>query len=89
MKWPNWLAESNRWKHVVGIFVLSLFGTLLMGIGCVGGMEFKDVHHYNGDNVPFRCWDWKAWDWLDVAAGLIGGMLAVVVHVVVYLIIKY
>lgn len=89
MKWPKWLAESNRWKHLVGIFVVSLFGTLLMGIGFIGGMEFKDVHHYNGDHVPIRCWDWSAWDWFDCLAGLIGGLLAVLVHVAVYLIIKY
>ena len=43
----KWIIESNRWKHLVGVFVVSLFGTLLMGIGCIGGMEFKDVHQYN------------------------------------------
>lgn len=87
MKLPEWLAVSNRWKHLVGVFVVSLFGTLLMGIGCIGGMEFKDVHHYNGDR-PFKYWDWKAWDWLDCLAGLIGGLLAVAVHLVLYIIIK-
>lgn len=72
---PQWLRESNRWKHLVGILVVSFFGTLLMGVGCIGGMEFKDVHHYNGDHVPFRKWDWSAWDWLDVLAGVIGGII--------------
>ena len=84
----SWLTESNRWKHLVGVFVVSLFGTLLMGIGCIGGMEFKDVHHYNGDHVPFRNWDWSPWDWLDVAAGMFGGVLATAVQVIVYLLIK-
>ena len=84
----KWLLESNRWKHLIGIFVVSLFGTLLMGIGCIVGMEFKDVHHHNGDHVPFRYWDWSAWDWLDCLAGLIGGLIAVVVHLIIYLIIK-
>lgn len=84
----NWLLESNRWKHLIGIFVVSLFGTLLMGIGCIGGMEFKDVHHANGDKKPIREWEWSAWDWLDVLAGMIGGVMAVVVHLIVYLIIK-
>jgi len=84
-----WLLTSNRWKHLVGIFVVSLFGTLLMGIGCIGGMEFKDVHHANGDDKPIRQWDWSAWDWLDCLAGLIGGLLATLVQlVIVYLIIK-
>lgn len=82
---PQWLRESNRWRHLVGIFVVSLFGTLLMGIGCIGGMEFKDVHHYNGDHVPFKSWDWSPWDWLDCLAGLIGGLLAMAVHLILFL----
>lgn len=88
MKMPKWLAESNRWKHLVGIFVVSLFGTLLMGIGCMAGMEFKDVHHVNGDAKPLSDWDWSAWDWLDCLASLIGGLVAVVLHVIIILIIK-
>lgn len=84
----RWLTESNRWKHLIGIFIVSLFGTLLMGIGCIGGMEFKDVHHANGDSKPIRQWDWSAWDWLDCLAGLIGGLIAVAVHIIIYLLIK-
>lgn len=84
----DWLLKSNRWKHLVGVFLVSLFGTILMGIGCIGGMEFKDVHHYNGDSVPLKYWDWSAWDWLDVAAGLIGGVIATLIHLLCYLLIK-
>lgn len=84
----RWLIESNRWKHLVGIFVVSLFGTILMGIGCIGGMEFKDVHHANGDSKPIWQWDWSAWDWLDVLAGMIGGVLAVAIHLIIYLIVR-
>ena len=71
----SWLLESNRWKHLVGILVLSLLGTFLMGVGCIGGMEFKDVHHANGDSKPMREWDWSAWDWLDVVAGMVGAVV--------------
>lgn len=88
MKHKNWLVESNRWKHLVGIFIVSLFGTVLMGIGCIGGMEFKDVHHYNGDHVPIKAWDWSPWDWYDCLAGLIGGLLAMVVHLLLFLVLK-
>lgn len=72
----KWFKESNRMKHAVGIFLLSLVGTLLMGLGCIGGMEFKDCHHsYGNANKPLREWNWSAWDWKDVWAGLIGGVL--------------
>lgn len=71
----NWLLDSNRWKHLVGVMVLSVFGTVLMGVGCIGGMEFKDVHHANGDSKPMWEWDWSAWDWLDVVAGMIGAVV--------------
>ena len=85
----KWLLESNRWKHLIGILIVSLFGTILMGIGCIGGMEFKDVHHYNGDSVPFKYWDWSPWDWLDCLAGFIGGIIGQAIQLlIVYLIIK-
>ncbi len=80
---PQWLRESNRWKHLVGILVVSFFGTLLMGVGCIFGMEFKDVHHYNGDHVPFRKWDLSAWDLLDVLAGVIGGIIGQAIQLAV------
>jgi hypothetical protein len=83
-----WILASNRWKHLVGIFIVSLFGTLLMGIGCIGGMEFKDVHHANGDSKPIWKWNWSAWDWLDCLAGLIGGLLATLIHAVIFFLIK-
>lgn len=38
----TWLEGSNRKKHLIGVFLLSLFGTILMGIGAIIGMEFKD-----------------------------------------------
>lgn len=84
----KWLFESNRWKHLIGVFVISLLGTILMGIGCIGGMEFKDVHHANGDNIPISKWNWSAWDWLDCLAGMIGGLLAGIIHVIIYMFVK-
>lgn len=84
MKLPKWLEESNRWKHLVGIFLVSLLGTALMGIGCIAGMEVKDVHHSHGNAYkPISEWDWSAWDWLDCLAGGIGAVCAVAVHVAV------
>ena len=89
MKLPEWLAESHRFYHLVGIFVLSLFGTILMGVGCIGGMDFKDVHHsFGNDGKPLREWNWSAWDWYDCLAGLIGGLLAVIIHLIIFFIVR-
>lgn len=83
-----WLKESNRMQHLIGVFLVSLIGTALMGIGCIGGMEFKDCHHdARNYGLPMDRWTWRCWDWLDVWAGLIGAALAVAVHVVVVLLI--
>ncbi len=72
----KWIKESNRWKHLVGVMVVSMFGTILMGIGCIAGMEFKDVHHSHGNaSKPLREWNWEAWDWWDVVMGMIGGVI--------------
>lgn len=84
----KWLKESNRWKHLVGVMVVSMFGTLLMGIGCIAGMELKDVHHsYGNDGKPLREWNWSAWDWLDCAAGLLGGLIGQGIQLMVILLI--
>jgi len=85
----KWLIESNRWMHLIGIFLVGMFTYMAMGVlyneivwqtffvvayvslAVSGAMEFKDVHHANGDKSLFE-WDWDAWDWLDVLAGMIG-----------------
>ena len=65
-----------------------MFGTLLMGLGCIGGMEFKDCHHsYGNANKPLREWNWSAWDWLDCAAGLLGGLIGQGIQLMVILLI--
>lgn len=48
-------------------------------------MEFKDVHHYNGDHVPIRHWDWSPWDWMDCLAGYIGWALVAMVYLIIYI----
>lgn len=88
-----WLRTSHRMQHLKGIYLVSLVGTELMGIGCICGMEFKDVHHsFGNDSKPIREWNWSAWDWLDVAAGLIGCLLSLLtkaaIAVILYLILS-
>lgn len=98
---PDWLIDSNRYKHLVGIALVAVVTFAMLALLYLGhiswqhfvivafvsvavsaAMEFKDVHHYNGDHVPFRKWDWSPWDWLDIVSGMIG-YLAVAVVVLV------
>ena len=58
----DWLKTSNRWKHLVGGFVLGLLLTALCSLGCAGGMEFKD-----------KQWGGK-WDWGDWLCTMLGGL---------------
>lgn len=101
----DWLKESNRWKHLVGIFLVTAItlvfllmlycGTtwqqfvvaLYVAIAVSFAMEFKDVHHYNGDHVPIRKWDWSAWDWLDCLAGLMGYVAIAIVVIIICILI--
>ena len=72
----KWIKESNRWKHLIGGFILGLVLTVLCTLGCAGGMEFKD-----------KQWGGR-WDWLDFLATVIGGVLGQAVQVlIIYLFI--
>ena len=67
------------WKHhVIVAFV---------AIAVAAAMEFKDVHHRNGDHVPIRCWDWSAWDWLDCLAGFFGYIAVAIVYIIICILI--
>ena len=59
----NWLKESNRYKHLLYAIPIGLILTILAVIGCAFGMEFKDYQYGN------------KFDWLDILATLIGGVI--------------
>jgi hypothetical protein len=58
-----WLKESNRLKHLLYAIPIGLVLTILGAIGCAFGLEFKDRQYGN------------EFDWLDIAATLIGGLI--------------
>jgi len=62
------------WQH----YVIATYVSLAVS----AAMEFKDVHHDNGDVSIFE-WEWDAWDWLDIAAGMIGCAIMVLLVVVI------
>lgn len=70
-----WLKESNRDKHLLYAIPIGLVFTILAVLGCAFGMEFKD-----------KQWGGK-FDWLDLSATLIGGLIGQVLQILLLVLI--
>ena len=71
----SWLKESNRTKHLLYAIPIGFILTILTVIGCAFGMEFKDKQ-YGGK-----------FDWLDIAATMIGGLIGQILQLTLLFII--
>lgn len=71
----NWIKESNRQKHLLYAIPIGLVFTILAVLGCAFGMEFKDKQ-YGGK-----------FDWLDIAATMIGGAIGQLIQVIIILLV--
>ena len=71
----SWIKESNRPKHFLYAIPIGLVFTILAVLGCAFGMEFKDKQ-YGGK-----------FDWLDIAATMIGGLIGQLIQIVLILLI--
>lgn len=71
----NWIKESNRRKHLLYAIPIGLVFTILAVLGCAFGMEFKDKQYGN------------KFDWLDIAATMIGGAIGQLVQIIIILLI--
>ena len=71
----SWITESNREKHLLYAIPIGLVFTILAVIGCAFGMEFKDWQHGG------------KFDWLDIAATLIGGIIGQIIQIIIILLI--
>lgn len=71
----SWLKESNRIKHLLYAIPIGFILTILAVIGCAFGMEFKDKQ-YGGN-----------FDWLDISATMIGGLIGQILQLILLFII--
>lgn len=71
----KWLKESNRTKHLLYAIPIGFICTILAVLGCAFGMEFKDKQ-YGGK-----------FDWLDIAATMIGGAIGQVLQIILILLL--
>ena len=65
----SWINESNRIKHLLYAIPAGALLTIVFAAGLAVGMEFKD-RAYGGK-----------WDWLDIAATLIGGFIGQAIQI--------
>ena len=71
----SWLKESNRTKHLLYAIPIGFILTILAVIGCAFGMEFKDKQYGS------------KFDWLDIAATMIGGLIGQILQLTLLFII--
>lgn len=71
----NWIKESTRLKYLLYAIPIGLVFTILAVLGCVFGMEFKDKQY------------WNKFDWLNIAATIIGGTIGQLLQIIIILII--
>ncbi len=69
----DFLKESNRWKHLLGGFILgllssSLYCATLVGLSTGGALEFKDKEYGN------------TFDFIDVSCTLTGTLLGFLIR---------
>ena len=67
----SWIKESDRPKHLLYAIPIGLVFTILAVLGCAFGMEFKDKQYGN------------KFDWLDIAATMIGGLIGQILQVLI------
>ena len=73
----SWITKSNRLKHLIFAIPCAFLLTFLFVLGLGVGMEFKD-----------KMWGGK-WDWLDLTATCIGGVIGQILQIVlIWLIFK-
>lgn len=67
----GWLGASNRLLHIGGVFCLALLLGWAAGLAATISLEAKDVQSSRS---------FAAWDWLDVAASLVGCAAGGAIH---------
>lgn len=73
----SWITESNRQKHFKYAILCGFVGTFLFALGVAMGLEYKDYAYGN------------KWDWLNIAATLLGGLVGQLLQVLLLFLIYW
>lgn len=71
----SWIIENNRPQHLLYAIPVGLVFTILAVLGYAFGMKFKDKQYGN------------KFDWLDIAATMIGGAIGQLIQIIIILLI--
>lgn len=71
----KWLKEHNRIKNLIFAVPIGFILTILAVIGFAFGIELKDKQYNN------------SFDWLDIAATLVGGAIGQLLQIIIILLI--
>lgn len=67
----NWFKQSNRWKHLLYGFLVSIIAGFAFTLGCAAGMEFKDKQAGG------------KWDWIDFGLTVAGAWFGLMLRIVI------
>lgn len=79
----EWLKESNRWKHLLGGFFVSMITNIIFAnvicivvgvyctVCCAACLELKDKLYGN------------KWDWVDFILTIVGGIISTIIYVII------
>ena len=67
----NWFKQSNRWKHLLYGFLVSVIAGFAFTLGCAAGMEFKDKQAGG------------KWDWIDFGLTVAGGLASLALRLTI------
>lgn len=70
-----WILKSNRQKHFLYAIPCAIMLTILFVLGLAVGMEFKDKLYG------------AKWDWLDLLATILGGVVGQIVQILIIYVI--
>lgn len=67
----EWFKQSNRWKHLLYGFLVSIIAGFAFTLGCAAGMEFKDKQAGG------------KWDWIDFGLTVAGAWFGLMLRIVI------
>lgn len=80
----GWLRESNRVKHFIAGAIIGFVAGLDAGIIAALAVEYKDWAHQGHSKGLNIFQKGSGWDWLDIAATVIGAVLGSLVRMLFF-----